>query len=350
MNPRPLDPLNFKPHLREKADLEPPTEKRDSSSPGKVFVIHHGALGDLVTAFPLFQALKAAGFWTHLLCQGHLGALAQTLGLVQKAHALESAHFASLFREAPDGRAEEAVAACDLVLALSGSEALVSGLSRFFAGPIHRIDPRPDPGSRIHVADHLLSACAKLELIRLSPEARKTEPEPVSSGPAPSKTLWIHPGAGSPAKRWPLERFVETAHLLAAEGWRPQFLLGPAETSLEPLLTDAAPGFPIMKVAEVLPLARTLKTARAFIGNDSGVSHLAAFLGLSTLSVFGPTDPMRWRPLGPRAATVRGPAPCNPCFETGKRDCRDPICLTRVTPQAVLKAFFDLTQSGGNFS
>ena len=48
-----------------------------------------------------------------------------------------------------------------------------------------------------------------------------------------------------------------------------------------------------------------LTGASAFVGNDSGPGHLAAFLGLPTVSLFGPTDPARWKPLGPRVTVLR---------------------------------------------
>ncbi|MBW1955454.1 MAG: glycosyltransferase family 9 protein [Deltaproteobacteria bacterium] len=305
----------------------------------RIFVIHHGALGDLVTAFPLFGALKAAGFEIRLLCRGSIGALAASLGLARQAYALESARFASLYRENPDKAATQPVEACDIVLALTRSDSLVAGLSRFFKKPIHRIPPRPDPGARVHTAHHLLHASLKIGLIP-SLEERVSAPDPDFASGENTRTLWIHPGAGSPLKRWPLDRFVETAVLLREKGFDPGFLLGPAEFFLESALSAAAPDFRIFTTGDLSALVRALKSAMGFIGNDSGVSHLAAFLGLFTVAVFGPTDPARWKPLGPAATVVQGVSDCFPCFESGNKDCRQPVCLQSVTPARVLDAFF----------
>jgi ADP-heptose:LPS heptosyltransferase len=52
-------------------------------------------------------------------------------------------------------------------------------------------------------------------------------------------------------------------------------------------------------------VAAILRRARAFLGNDSGISHLAGMLGLPTLALFGPTDPALWAPLGPRVRVLR---------------------------------------------
>jgi len=305
----------------------------------RIFVIHHGALGDLVTAFPLFRALTAAGFEIRLLCRGPVGALAASLGLVHQAYALESARFASLYRENPDTAAMQPVEACDVVLALTRSDALAAGLSRFFKKPVHRIPPRPEPGARIHTARHLLHAALKIGLIQ-SLERNVSAPYPASASGENSRTLWIHPGAGSPLKRWPLDRFIDTAVGLRENGFDPGFLLGPAEFFLESALSAAAPDFRIFTTGDLSALTRALTSARAFIGNDSGVSHLAAFLGRFTVAVFGPTDPARWKPLGPAAAVVQGVSDCSPCFESGNKDCRQLVCLESVTPARVLDAFF----------
>ncbi len=324
----------------------PEKEVGISSRHQKVFVIHHGALGDLVVTFPLFKALKGAGLEIHLLCQGHLGILAQSLGLVQKAHALESAHFASLYKDAPNEKAKDALNVCDVMLAIIRSDTWVSDISRFFKKPIHRIPPQPEPTSRTHVSSHLLLSCEKTGLIKSFEYMPRKDPARILDLKTETKKIWIHPGAGSLKKRWPLSRFIETAVQLRAKGWDPAFLFGPAEFSLEPILKDAAPAFRIFQTGEVTELAKLLKTAWAFIGNDSGVSHLAAFLGLATLAIFGPTDPARWRPLGPSVAVVQGISDCSPCFESRSESCPRPLCLDRVTPQQVLKALFKIGSNG----
>ena len=55
-------------------------------------------------------------------------------------------------------------------------------------------------------------------------------------------------------------------------------------------------------------LGAALARAGLFLGNDAGVSHLAAATGAPTLALFGPTDPALWAPVGPRVATLRAPS------------------------------------------
>jgi ADP-heptose:LPS heptosyltransferase len=118
----------------------------------------------------------------------------------------------------------------------------------------------------------------------------------------------IHPGAGSGTKCWPPEKFMELVGLITASGRRAQVLLGEVELERWPLEQIEA----FSRIAEVLPpnslveLMQCLTGAAAFVGNDSGPGHLAGILGVPTVSVFGPTDPTRWRPLGPCVTPVTG--------------------------------------------
>jgi heptosyltransferase-3 len=83
---------------------------------------------------------------------------------------------------------------------------------------------------------------------------------------------------------------------------RPLVILGPAEASIEPVFT--AHGLPTIAQLELAEVGALARLARGFVGNDSGVSHLAAAAGAPGLAIFGPTDPARWRPLG-RTRVIR---------------------------------------------
>jgi heptosyltransferase-3 len=115
------------------------------------------------------------------------------------------------------------------------------------------------------------------------------------------KLVVIQPGSGSVQKCWHLDNFLAIAKQLGSKGIRVIFLLGPAESdrfnkatikkiiSVAKYLTD-------LSLTQVLGL---LSCADAYLGNDSGITHLAAGLGVKTVVVFGPTDPDVYRPIGP---------------------------------------------------
>jgi heptosyltransferase III len=125
-----------------------------------------------------------------------------------------------------------------------------------------RADPFPQSG---HAADHLLRTL------------RLPRPELPDFWSPTSGEIVFHPGSGSPKKNWP---FFEELRLRA-----PECRAIPQNLSL----------------AE---LSRYLRNVRAFIGNDSGITHLAAYSGCPTIALFGPTDPRIWGPIGRRVRII----------------------------------------------
>jgi ADP-heptose:LPS heptosyltransferase len=153
----------------------------------------------------------------------------------------------------------------------------------------------------------------------------------------------VHPGSGSVRKRWPLDRFLELAEVIERRGLRPQFVCGPAESDLDAEISNR--NRQVHRFSELTDLVAWLKTAGGYIGNDSGISHLAAFLGLPSVVIFGPADPKRWKPPGPRVQIVRPALDCEPCFEVEANNCDQPACLTDATLESVLQAFDDVYMS-----
>jgi len=124
------------------------------------------------------------------------------------------------------------------------------------------------------------------------------------------------PGSGGRAKCWHFSNFLAVAEMLESAGAQPLFLLGPAE--LERLSPDriididrTGPFLTDLSLEEVL---QVLSSAHAFVGNDSGITHLAAAIGLDTIALFGPTDPATYRPLGPGVCVIEDK---NPQFALG---------------------------------
>ncbi|HUS08591.1 MAG TPA: glycosyltransferase family 9 protein [Bryobacteraceae bacterium] len=104
----------------------------------------------------------------------------------------------------------------------------------------------------------------------------------------------VHPFSGSPGKNWPLENFRALARSLP---WPVCFTAGPDE----PL--EGA-----VRFNNLYELACWLAEARLYIGNDSGITHLAAAVGTPVLAIFGPTDPLIWAPRGSNVQVLRNPS------------------------------------------
>ena len=90
--------------------------------------------------------------------------------------------------------------------------------------------------------------------------------------------------------------------------------------------------------AENLPLptvAGILSKCRAYLGNDSGITHIAAAVGTPMLAIFGPTDPDVWGPRGENVTIIRGRAPCSPCSREKRLECENRQCVLSVNADRV---------------
>jgi ADP-heptose:LPS heptosyltransferase len=80
-----------------------------------------------------------------------------------------------------------------------------------------------------------------------------------------------------------------------------------------------------------------MEGCRLFIGNDSGISHMAAALGLPTMVIFGPTDQNVWSPRGDKTFVVRRGVSCSPCPSERFFQCKDFGCLRGIEIEEVLQ-------------
>jgi ADP-heptose:LPS heptosyltransferase len=308
----------------------------------KLFIVHQGALGDVVLTFPAILALRKHFDRIDILCQGQIGKLAVKLELIDKEYPLEAASFATLFSDQVDAKIKDLISSYTKILVFSFSSDLEKIIHQMTHRPCLRIPPRPPAPDSIHVAEYLIQKIIKGGLIEaidsqevvtswLKKHAQKV------SRPSDSSKISIHPGSGSIRKRWPLVNFLNLADDFEKKGWQPQFVCGPAEPDL--IVEIRNQKRPVHTFSELTDLVDWLEAAGGYTGNDSGVSHLAAFLGLPSVVIFGPADPKRWMPVGPRVQIVRPELDCQPCFELEPENCTQPACLTDATLEAVLTAF-----------
>lgn len=169
----------------------------------------------------------------------------------------------------------------------------------------------------------------------------------------------IHPGSGafSLARRWPADRFAAVADALVADGLAVAVITGPGEQRLAEQVRGAMRGPAVVMDRLTTPreLAAVLRRSRLFVGNDSGVMHCAATMGVPTLGVFGLSNHRAWGPYPPqRHRVVRLDLPCSPCvhhaFSLGTpQGCPGRMCLTELEPERVVgvaRELLDATASG----
>lgn len=133
----------------------------------------------------------------------------------------------------------------------------------------------------------------------------------------------LHPSSGSKKKNLPPEMFLKIAELFPA----PVFVAGEADEWISQYVT------PFYFDHDILRTASLLRGARLFIGADSGLAHLSAYLGVETVVIYGPTDPVIWKPVGDRVIQLR-PSECAPCFPSV---CRERHCLNhkKITEEII---------------
>jgi ADP-heptose:LPS heptosyltransferase len=147
---------------------------------------------------------------------------------------------------------------------------------------------------------------------------------PPPARPTGRKPVLLFPGAGHAKRCWPLERFLSLARWLQAAGERPLFVLGPAEHER---------GVDVQNFERAAPeglaeLQACIETSRLVVGNDSGPLHLAGFCGTPCLALFGPASPNQWGPYGAR--TIWLGLDCSPCTDIGKMGCESADCLRGI--------------------
>jgi ADP-heptose:LPS heptosyltransferase len=278
-----------------------------------ILIFHQAALGDFVLTWPLAMALGRVFAQSRVIyvTGPDKGRLAEDVIGVEHHSAEDGWHALHTEGADPGERPRKLLAGaqCVVLFAQNDEPALLVNIARLAGDvPLIRIAPNPPPGVHVH-AHHLaqLQSHGKLGgyVEQMQTLLRTTG---LGRGAAPSPGILIHPGSGSPKKNWPLESFERLATRLRSEGHRVTLLLGEVERDqfdakrLAALRTgpDA-----VVEPADLPALAKHLAGATAYLGNDSGPTHLAAALGLRTIALFGPdSSPDQWHPVGPRVSTL----------------------------------------------
>jgi len=163
--------------------------------------------------------------------------------------------------------------------------------------------------------------------------------------------LGIHPGsdAGFEAKRWPAHRFGEVAALAGSRlGARVVFVGGPEDReAIEVARRVAGPGALVAVGQDIVETAGLVERCAAFVSNDSGLMHLASAMGVPTLAIFGPTDPVKNRALDPATVVLRLGLDCSPCARSmATRLCINRPCLADLGTGAVMRLLEPLLAAG----
>ena len=291
----------------------------------RIAVLHGGALGDLILTLRLTGALRRRfdPVALTLYARIDLSSLAGDVGGVDAFRTVERVGLHALFN------ANSAVDP-DLLRELDTFDLLVNGLTDADSVVAHRLhelahgtvvsfSPAHRSDSTGHITDQWLDDLADqgLDLPRggvpsialpLECVERTRERLGEQAGSNPSHLVMLHPGSGGRTKCWPRANFCRLAEVLRVSGLEPVFLVGPVELEQhgQPLLTHLERSARVMVAPELVAAAASIAAATVYVGNDAGMTHLAAALGVPTVALFGPTNPTVWQPLGPQVRVLGG--------------------------------------------
>jgi len=248
----------------------------------KVLFYRRGGLGDTLLTFPALEILSRRGYEITAVGNTDYFRIAQAAGWVNR-----------VLPEMPGGF-------YDLRILISAE------------GNIP-----PFPRKRRWIVEHYLRSLA-LWGERFS---CRLPLAPLSSSPLEGKVV-LHPSSGSPRKNPELSLFLKVERFIRDRGFETVFLAGEADLWLRGRVEN------LVVSTDPLWIARALKGALLFIGLDSGISHLASYVGTPSVVIYGPTDPLVWRPLGFRVFQILPYLLCAPCFP---QTCAERPCLDEGT-------------------
>lgn len=245
-------------------------------------IIRPGAIGDCILSLPAIECLRAD--YTEVWVASPNLPLLRGFDAVRSI-ASTGLDLAGLPEREPPAGLIERLRGFDSIVSWYGTNradfrAAVAGL------PFTFFDALPPAGARVHATDFFLAQARAV-----SPRECEAVPR-IACPRADGGFAVIHPFSGSPRKNWPLENYRRLAALLGPCRW----CAGPEEPLDEAVRFD-----------DLYELACWLATARVYIGNDSGITHLAAAVGTPVIALFGPADPTVWGPRGENVHLVQIP-------------------------------------------
>ncbi len=324
-----------------------------------IVMIHPGGLGDVLLAVPAMTRLRTR-FSKHrlVLCaEDQVARLLLACGIIDEWTSVQGRACADLFAGADSvtGQVQTWLADCDL--AIGWMEDLDGKLKEILkAVGVREVSVRSPFSLTIH-ATHQRDRF--LEAINEAPSDGEEDvllavTEPLFHvGQACLQTtglsigqpfVVIHPGSGSAHKCVAPEILASVLVALQISGATPVILEGPADREpVERLLQSCVNPPIVLKGLDILTVAGVLAQARLFVGQDSGVTHMAGLMGVRTVALFGPTDPARWAPRGVHVTVVQGtPCTCQSWDEVSR--CQEKSCLRIPQDHLVTLCFAHLKE------
>ena len=280
---------------------------------GRILVIRGGAIGDFILTLPAIAALRRQFPEAHLEVLGypHITQLAAAGGWVDAVRPIEAKGLAGFF--ARHGELDPVIAnyfaRFDLIISylFDPDSIFRTNVAACTTAQFIQCPHRPRESDDIHATAVYLSPLEQLAIFDADPVPQlrlKAEPSQQTS------TIALHPGSGNERKNWPEARWAVLLQLLL-EKTDFQLLIvgGEAEGDRVERLTAGLPEarVDVARSWSLVDLAKRMSTCRGFVGHDSGITHIAAALGLPCVVLWPDTNQAIWRPQGDRVVLLNEP-------------------------------------------
>ncbi len=308
----------------------------------RILILRPGAVGDTLLTFPILQHLHKKYKQAEITFVGNASVLplAKAFGLAQMVADYEEPHWGQFFvpftnpPSKQTSRLQEIASGMDMAIfwlrdpgTTLVQNAQAMGIKQIIVAP-----GRPSDDSHVHIVTYLWQSISEnihretayatdaSQLISSEPRSEEIiwkVPEQYAlhtTLPSPTRAIAIHPGSGGAQKCWPIAYFVDLIKQLWQRMIPVLLLAGPADHERVAEIYRQLPAAPhdtlfnTLIDAPLLTVAQQIRECRGYIGNDAGITHLAALLGLPTLAIFGPSNPEIWRPVGPHVHVLYEPS------------------------------------------
>jgi heptosyltransferase-3 len=288
-----------------------------------ILIVHQGAIGDFILSLPPLEAIHRFHSQTRFIFLGH----PSILEIVHSRPYFDVVLNCSDKRWAPlysskvksDAGVFASLPPVDSIFAFcrSSSKTLVDNLARIYEKPSYRIDLFPETDLGLHVSDY---QCRQLEELGIPSlpcpaaviapsqedfvEARRFFRKNVRAG---KQLVLIHPGSGGRKKLWPVAGWLDVITKISRDkNIKISLIEGPADNQVVQQLCSKVGSVSLLLVNNwrLGKLAALIKHSSLYLGNDSGITHLAAACNTPTIALFGPTDPRIWGPKGSKVQVV----------------------------------------------
>jgi ADP-heptose:LPS heptosyltransferase len=276
-----------------------------------IIVLHPGSLGDTILALPVLAALKSRHSSSLLHLVGH-SALVDVLpgrSAVDAMASIEGAEFRELFSQSDmSPKVSNFFQQFELVVvwATDHDDSIKRALQSLKLSHIVVCSPGLSKKSDLHATDRFAATLSDHMPLEPLPEPRLTATESDRSAGAQwisdhgihlgsDRLVAVHAGSGSPTKCWAPDNYARVVEGLQRNGAQVVLIEGPADgEATEAVASQIGDAVPRLRRMTLLSVIGVLSQCDAFLGNDSGLTHVATALGLPSVAVFGPTDPAIW--------------------------------------------------------